>query len=148
MFCENCGTKLEDDAKTCQNCGKVINPEQAQKPEPQIIYVEKRAKISNTTSAMIFIIIAFYLAIWTNFSDFNYLFLLGFAESAMNTFATLNIISLLTTIPFAIIAFIKSLQQDNKAIKLVGILTFVYCVSLFMSYILGLFTSNLITGLV
>lgn len=44
MYCENCGKKLSDDAKNCDNCGyKVVSsavsdeskPQQKQQPQPQ-----------------------------------------------------------------------------------------------------------------
>ncbi|MCR5673808.1 MAG: zinc-ribbon domain-containing protein [Lachnospiraceae bacterium] len=35
MFCENCGAKLEDDAKFCTECGTPIEYEEASAPAPQ-----------------------------------------------------------------------------------------------------------------
>ncbi|MBO5286307.1 MAG: zinc-ribbon domain-containing protein [Clostridia bacterium] len=61
MFCEKCGTKLEDDAKTCQNCGAVIDDQPITpivEEKPQIVYVKKPAKKNASTVAIIFIVLA------------------------------------------------------------------------------------------
>lgn len=31
MFCKNCGTELQSDAKFCQNCGQAVTPVEAEK---------------------------------------------------------------------------------------------------------------------
>ncbi len=37
MYCENCGKKLNDEAKNCDNCGyKVTLPATAEKPQQQL----------------------------------------------------------------------------------------------------------------
>lgn len=42
MYCENCGTKVDDDAKFCENCGTLIEPEAAagdeDKSEPENLW--------------------------------------------------------------------------------------------------------------
>lgn len=135
MFCENCGAKVEDNEQTCRNCGCNITQDNTPLIDltQQFNYVKKTAKKPTALNAMIFIIIAFALVIRVQFtSQFFYIrlyYLRGLFE----------FILCLPALPFAIIGFIKSLKIENIAVKLIGILTFIYTVTIFVYTIFGIF---------
>ena len=46
MFCTKCGTKHDDDARFCTNCGSAVNlPQPSQNQQPPILSFEEKAKL-------------------------------------------------------------------------------------------------------
>lgn len=115
MFCKNCGKQLADNAFACPECGCMVAQKNAQATE--------KPTTAKKTNAGFFIslfsIIA--LAVWgltTGYLPYE----LGFAYDGVHLIISIVSAGCATT------AFIFSFfEKENKALKLIGILVFIFC---------------------
>lgn len=115
MFCKNCGKQLADNAFACPECGCMVaqkNAQATEKPTP--------AKKTNAGFFIsLFSIIA--LAVW-GITMGQLPYELGIAYSDVHLILSIVSAGCATT------AFIFSFfEKENKALKLIGILVFIFC---------------------
>lgn len=115
MFCKNCGKQLADNAFACPECGCMVaqkNAQATEKPTP--------AKKTNAGFFIsLFSIIA--LAVWgITMGQLPYELGIAYRDE--------HLILSIVSAGCATTAFIFSFfEKENKALKLIGILVFIFC---------------------